>query len=271
MSLGGATLALAAMGQTIVVLTGGFDLSAGAVVSLVNVVLAHLDGPRAVEPAPVRAWSASASAPRSAPSTASSSPCVRLQPIVVTLSTMFIVQGVTLLIMDKPGGMIAPEFSALPGRRRDPGPAAGAGRGHRAWRSLLWLLAQEHPLRRRPLRHRQRPGGGPRRRPVDVTLVQLRRLRRGRHVLRRGGRLHLGPDRLGRSADRQADAPADLHRRGARRHAARRRSRRLPGHGLRRLHPDAGRQHPARAQRLGLLQLGRRGRDPDPGRARGLA
>ncbi len=38
---------------------------------------------------------------------------VRLQPIVVTLSTMFIVQGITLLIMDKPGGMIAPEFSAF--------------------------------------------------------------------------------------------------------------------------------------------------------------
>ena len=29
---------------------------------------------------------------------------LRLQPIVVTLSTMFIVQGLTLLVMDKPGG-----------------------------------------------------------------------------------------------------------------------------------------------------------------------
>ena len=40
LSGGGAALSLAAVGQTIVVLTGGFDLSAGAVVSLVNVVLA---------------------------------------------------------------------------------------------------------------------------------------------------------------------------------------------------------------------------------------
>ena len=40
MSASGATLALAAIGQTIVVLSGGFDLSAGAVISLVNVVLA---------------------------------------------------------------------------------------------------------------------------------------------------------------------------------------------------------------------------------------
>ena len=33
------TLALAAIGETIVVLAGGLDLSAGAVVSLVNVIL----------------------------------------------------------------------------------------------------------------------------------------------------------------------------------------------------------------------------------------
>src|SRR5437762_9791665 len=39
LSSGGATLAIAAAGQTIVVLSGGFDLSAGAVISLVNAVL----------------------------------------------------------------------------------------------------------------------------------------------------------------------------------------------------------------------------------------
>jgi ribose transport system permease protein len=36
----------------------------------------------------------------------------RLQPIVVTLSTMFIVQGVTLLVMDKPGGTIPAGLSS---------------------------------------------------------------------------------------------------------------------------------------------------------------
>ena len=40
LSSGGATLAIAAIGETLVVLSGGFDLSAGAVISLVNVVLA---------------------------------------------------------------------------------------------------------------------------------------------------------------------------------------------------------------------------------------
>ena len=38
---------------------------------------------------------------------------MRLQPIVVTLATMFIVQGGTLLILDKPGGMIPPALSAF--------------------------------------------------------------------------------------------------------------------------------------------------------------
>jgi ribose transport system permease protein len=40
MSSSGATLALASIGQTFIILSGGFDLSAGAVISLVNVVLA---------------------------------------------------------------------------------------------------------------------------------------------------------------------------------------------------------------------------------------
>ena len=40
LSSGGATLAIAAVGETFVILSGGFDLSAGAVISLVNVVLA---------------------------------------------------------------------------------------------------------------------------------------------------------------------------------------------------------------------------------------
>ena len=38
LSSGGATSAIAAIGQTIVIISGGFDLSAGAVISLVNVV-----------------------------------------------------------------------------------------------------------------------------------------------------------------------------------------------------------------------------------------
>ena len=38
---------------------------------------------------------------------------LRLQPIVVTLSTMFIVQGVTLLFLDKPGGFVSPTLGSF--------------------------------------------------------------------------------------------------------------------------------------------------------------
>ncbi len=114
LSSGGATSAIAAIGQTIVVLSGGFDLSAGAVISLVNVVLAQGMDPAAAQTS-VLYWT-----------------CVgigvgmltgafngifiaffRLQPIVVTLSTMFIIQGLTLLVMDKPGGFVAPDLGTF--------------------------------------------------------------------------------------------------------------------------------------------------------------
>ena len=50
LSSGGATSALAAVGQTIVILSGGFDLSAGAVITLVTVVLASSMDPMAHAP-----------------------------------------------------------------------------------------------------------------------------------------------------------------------------------------------------------------------------
>jgi ribose transport system permease protein len=122
LSSGGATLALAAIGQTVVVLTGGFDLSAGAVVSLVNVVLSSRMG--MADPPQVIAMWALAGIGIGVVSGAVNGffvAVLRLQPIVVTLSTMFILQGITLLVMDKPGGMIAPGLStaltgdAIPG------------------------------------------------------------------------------------------------------------------------------------------------------------
>jgi ribose transport system permease protein len=111
LSSGGATLAIAAAGQTLVILSGGFDLSAGAVISLVNVVLSTY---MQDTPSSILVWSIAGI-------------CIgfltgafngffiaflRLQPIVVTLSTMFIVQGLTLLVMDKPGGLIPAGLSS---------------------------------------------------------------------------------------------------------------------------------------------------------------
>jgi ribose transport system permease protein len=111
---GGATLALAAIGQTVVILSGGFDLSAGAVISLVNVTLASRMDPMAME-ASVLLWTLLGIAVGAAVGAFNGFfiAVLRLQPIVVTLSTMFILQGVTLLVMEKPGGMISPSLGAF--------------------------------------------------------------------------------------------------------------------------------------------------------------
>lgn len=114
LSSGGATTAIAAIGQTIVILSGGFDLSAGAVISLVNVVLASSMDPMA-QGASVTLWTMAGIGIGMAVGAFNGFfvAVLRLQPIVVTLSTMFILQGVTLLIMDKPGGYVAPELGAF--------------------------------------------------------------------------------------------------------------------------------------------------------------
>lgn len=105
LSTGGAPLAIAATGQTLVILTGGFDLSAGSVISMVNAVIAT-NMPDT--PGGILLWSLLGVGVGMATGAFNGLfiAFFRLQPIVVTLSTMFIVQGVTLLVMDKPGGMV---------------------------------------------------------------------------------------------------------------------------------------------------------------------
>lgn len=114
LSSGGATSALAASGQTVVILSGGFDLSAGAVISLVNVVLAQYMNPADME-ASVLLWTCAGIGIGMLTGAFNGFfiAFLRLQPIVVTLSTMFIIQGVTLLVMDKPGGFVSPSLGAF--------------------------------------------------------------------------------------------------------------------------------------------------------------
>jgi ribose transport system permease protein len=112
MAASGATLALAAIGQTIIVLSGGFDLSAGAVISLVNVVLASSLQDPGLSPF-VLVVAGVGVGMASGAFNGFFVAVLRMQPIVVTLATMFILQGLTLLIMDKPGGQIAPGLSDL--------------------------------------------------------------------------------------------------------------------------------------------------------------
>ncbi len=114
LSAGGAPLAISAMGQTLVILSGGFDLSAGAVLSLVNVVLASSMDMTDME-ASVPLWTAAGIGIGMAVGAFNGFfiAFLRLQPIVVTLSTMFIVQGITLLVMDKPGGFVSPSLGTF--------------------------------------------------------------------------------------------------------------------------------------------------------------
>ncbi|WP_244828733.1 ABC transporter permease [Caballeronia sp. TF1N1] len=106
------TLALAAIGQTIVVLSGGFDLSASAVVSLANVLAV-----RFVQGSPVEQWAGVALIIAIGGGIGLVNGALiawfRLQSIVVTLATMFMVQGVTLLIQNKPGGSIGEQFGGF--------------------------------------------------------------------------------------------------------------------------------------------------------------
>lgn len=119
---GGATTALAAMGQSLVILSGGFDLSAGAVVSLVNAVLASQMNPTDFD-ASVPLWTAIGIAVGMSVGAFNGFfiGFLRLQPIVVTLATMFIVQGLTLVVLDSPGGFVSPSIGgsymgdAIPG------------------------------------------------------------------------------------------------------------------------------------------------------------
>lgn len=107
-----APLALAAIGETLVVLTGGFDLSVGAIIGLVNVLLAtRLSGQAGNDVLWVVLTLLIATA------------CglvngllvayVRLQSIIVTIATLFIFGGISLDVLPQPGGSVPLSFTNL--------------------------------------------------------------------------------------------------------------------------------------------------------------
>jgi len=112
LSSGGAPLAISAVGETLVILSGGFDLSAAAVVSLTNVFLAAYmpAGTGGVMLMTVLALGVGGLV---GAVNGFFVGFLRLPAIVVTLATMFIVQGATLLIMSQPGGSVPTGFSLL--------------------------------------------------------------------------------------------------------------------------------------------------------------
>jgi ribose transport system permease protein len=105
-------LMLLAAGQTIVIIGGGIDLSAGSIVSMVNALLVTLltaeSTPDQVLQAAIIACIAGMAVG------AVNGFCVaylRLQPIVTTYATSFVFAGIALLLLPRPGGAIPPDLA----------------------------------------------------------------------------------------------------------------------------------------------------------------
>ena len=93
------------MGETLVFLLGGFDLSAGATLSLVNVALASQTGDSLLAQIGMGVSGLAIGGLVGAFNGFFVS-YMRLQAVVVTLASMFIVLSLSLLIMPNPGGHI---------------------------------------------------------------------------------------------------------------------------------------------------------------------
>jgi ribose transport system permease protein len=111
-------LMLLAVGQTIVVIGGGIDLSVGAMVSLCNVVMVRLLGsdPQAGDMLPA----ALAAVGVGLAAGALNGFCVsylRFQPIVTTFATSFIFGGAALWVLPTPGGKVPQALKDLYGQR----------------------------------------------------------------------------------------------------------------------------------------------------------
>lgn len=100
-------LLLLAAGQTIVVIAGGVDLSAGAIVSLANVVMVRALGDEPSSAEIVQAIGLGLAS--GALAGALNGCCVaylRFQPIVTTFASSFVIGGLALAVMPSPGGSV---------------------------------------------------------------------------------------------------------------------------------------------------------------------
>ncbi|WP_102960517.1 ABC transporter permease [Mangrovicella endophytica] len=107
-----ATLAIAAIGATIVVISRGLDLSVGSVISLTNCLIAvNMDD----SPGSMVLWALLGIGAGALVGLFNGIfvALLRLPSIIVTLASMFIVEGITLMILDQPGGMVPAGFSSF--------------------------------------------------------------------------------------------------------------------------------------------------------------
>lgn len=107
-----ATLALAAIGQSIVVIGGGLDLSVGAIVSFSQALLVIYFADLGLPPELLVAIAILIGMAAGAINGFFIA-VVGLQPIIVTLATMFTLQGLTLLVLPQPGGFVPEELMTL--------------------------------------------------------------------------------------------------------------------------------------------------------------
>ena len=104
-------LALTAAAETVVMLTGGIDLSVGAMVGLGSVVAATSMGSALGAPGGIAAVLLMGAVVGAAIGWIVA--VGRLPAIIVTLAASFIIGGVALLILPRPGGMVPPGLSDL--------------------------------------------------------------------------------------------------------------------------------------------------------------
>ena len=105
-------LVLAAMAQTVVVLTRGLDLSVGGIVDLTNALAAITLG---TSIGSMMGWSVLILLIGAACGTLNGVLVAfgRLQPILVTLATLSIFQGLAIRVLPQPGGAIPPSYTAV--------------------------------------------------------------------------------------------------------------------------------------------------------------
>ncbi|MDR1899419.1 MAG: ABC transporter permease [Treponema sp.] len=103
-------LTIAAIGQGIVLIGGGIDMSVGSIVSLSTVIMATLSTVIGTVPALTIALGAGLAA---GVLNGIGSSKLRIPPLIITLSVSAIFRGISLLIMNRPGGRISPSLLFL--------------------------------------------------------------------------------------------------------------------------------------------------------------
>src|SRR3954451_6300631 len=127
-------LVFVAVGQTVVVLTRGLDLSVGGVIALSSTIVAsHMhEGTGSM-----LAWSLIGLAVGAGAGLINGVLVAygRLQPILVTLATLSIYQGLAIKVLPEPGGFVPLEYTKILAN-----PNAPTGLGFVALLVVIWLL-----------------------------------------------------------------------------------------------------------------------------------